>query len=79
MPNTAKAGTRYVVVTRKAKVPVSVHATIEAAGDKIVRERALAIWTVLAQEGLTASAPYRELTNQEKRRLERKMFPTLFE
>lgn len=74
-----KSGTRYVVVTRQSKTPVSHHGTIEGAADKIVRERALAVWTVLAQEGLTASAPYRELTRREKKIMERKMFPTLFD
>lgn len=74
-----KAGTRYVVVTRQTKTPVSHHATVQGAGHKIVKERALAVWKVLAQEGLTAGSPYRELTRAEKRVLERTMFPTLYE
>lgn len=79
MSNSARAGLRYVVVTRKTHVPVQRFATIEAAADKIVRERALATWTVLAQEGLTASATMRQLTRAERKKLEKAMFPSLFE
>lgn len=75
----ASAGLRYVVVMRQSKVPMSRHATLEAAADKIYRERAFARWTVMAQEGLTASAPMRSLTKEEKMRVERKLFPSLFE
>lgn len=55
--------------------------TIEAAADYIVRERAFARWTVLAQEAnkITASTPYRQLRPTEQRVLEAKLYPTLFE
>lgn len=77
--STAKAGLRYVVVTRDRHLPIQHFATIEAAADKIVRERALATWTVLAQEGLTASAKMRQLTLAERKKLEKAMFPSLFD
>ena len=75
----SRPGLRYVVVTRQSNLPVQHFATIEGAADKIVRERALAIWTVLAQEGLEASAPMRKLNLAERKRLEKAMFPSLFE
>lgn len=73
--------TRYVVVTRDGLLPVDRYVTIEAAADKIVREKAFGRWKVLAQEAnqITASTPYRQLRPTEKRALERKLFPTLFE
>lgn len=75
----ANTGTRFVVVMRASKVPMSHHATLEAAADKIYRERAFARWTVMAQEGLTASAPMRSLTRDEMKRVERKIFPSLYQ
>lgn len=73
--------TRYVVVTRKDRLPVERFMTVEAAADYIVHERAFARWTVLAQEANTiaASTPYRALRPSEQRTLERKLYPTLFE
>jgi hypothetical protein len=73
------AGLRYIVVMRESKVPMSRHATLEAAADKIYRDRAFARWKVMAQEGLEASAPMRSLTKQEMKRVERRLFPSLFE
>lgn len=72
---------RYVVVTRQGTLPVERYHTVEAAADKIVREVAFGRWTVLAQEAnrITASTPYRDLYPTERRALERKLFPTLFE
>jgi hypothetical protein len=73
--------TRYVVVTRQGSLPIDRFLTVEAAADYIVREAAFGRWKVLAQEGnsITASTPYRELRPTEKRTLERKLFPTLYE
>lgn len=73
--------TRYVVVTRPDKLPIERFVTIESAADYIVRERAFGRWTVLAQEAnrITASTPYRELREHERRSLEAKLYPTLFE
>lgn len=73
--------TRYVVVTRQDRLPVQRFMTVEAAADYIVRERAFGRWTVLAQEAnkITASTPYRKLHPTEKRTLEQKLYPTLFE
>lgn len=73
--------TRYVVVTRKDRLPIERFVTIEAAADYIVRERAFAKWTVLVQEAnkITASTPYRDLRQHEKYALEAKLYPALFE
>ncbi len=73
--------TRYVVVTRQDSLPVERFITIEAAGDYIVRETAFGRWAVLAQEAnrITASTPYRELRQHERRTLERRLYPTLYE
>lgn len=73
--------TNYVVVTRNTNLPVDRFITIEAAAEYIVREKAFARWTVLAQEGnrITASTPYRKLRPTEQRKLEQKLYPTLFE
>ena len=73
--------TRYVVVTRQGLHPIDRFMSIEGAADYIVRETAFGRWKVLAQEGnsITASTPYRELRPTEKRALERKLFPTLYE
>lgn len=73
--------TRYVVVTRKDRLPVQRFITIEEAADYIVHERSFARWTVLAQEAnrITAGTPYRNLRPTELRALEARLFPTLFE
>lgn len=73
--------TRYVVVTRKDKLPVERFVNIEAAADYIVREKAYGRWTVLAQDAnrITASTPYRDLRVHEKRALEQRLYPTLYE
>ncbi len=73
--------TRYVVVTRKDRLPVERFYTVEEAADYIVREVAYGKWTVLVQEAnrITASTPYRELLQHEKRRLEQRLYPTLYE
>lgn len=73
--------TNYVVVTRQTNLPVDRFVTIEAAAQYIVEARAFARYTVLAQEGnrITASTPYRKLRPTEQRKLEQKLYPTLFE
>lgn len=73
--------TRYVVVTRKDRIPIDRFITVEAAADYIIREKAFDRWTVLAQEGnrITAATPYRELRPTESAALEKKLFPSLFE
>jgi hypothetical protein len=73
--------TRYVVVTRQGLLPIERFMSVEAAADYIVRETAFGRWKVLAQEAnqITAATPYRELRPTEKRKLERKLFPTLYE
>jgi hypothetical protein len=73
--------TRYVVVTRQGLHPIDRFMTIEAAADYIVRETKFGQWKVLAQEAnrITASTPYRELRPTEKRKLEQKLFPTLYD
>lgn len=73
------AGQRYVVVMRTSKVAMSHHATLEAAADKIYRDRAFARWDVMVQEGLTAAAPMRACTKDEKKRVQRRLFPSLYE
>lgn len=72
---------RYVVVTRKDKVPIERFATIEGAADLIVKRVGFAHWTVLAQEAnkITASTPYKKLLPGERRTLEQKLYPTLYE
>lgn len=67
------------MVTRQSHTPVQHFATVEGAADKIVRERALAVWTILAQEGLTAAAQMRPLNLREKKLMEKTMFPSLFD
>lgn len=54
---------------------------VESAADYIVRRQAFGKWTVLVQEGnrITASTPYRELREHEKRALMNRLFPTLYE
>lgn len=72
---------RYVVVTRKDELPVERFVDIESAADYIVRETAFGRWKVLVQEAnrITASTPYRELREHEKRALMARLFPTLYE
>lgn len=71
--------TYYVVVTRdKRRFVVERFYTIEAAANKIVLERAFDRWTVLAQDG-GKGTPMRELHRLEKRRLESKLYPSLFD
>lgn len=72
-------GKRYVVVLRQSKVPSSTHATLEAAANKVYRDRTWSRMKVMVQEGLTASAPLRELTLAERKRVERALFPSLHE
>lgn len=73
--------TRYVVVTRDAMLPVERFVDVESAADYIVREKAYGRWTVMAQEAnrITATTPYRKLRQHEKRRLEQRLYPTLYE
>ena len=73
--------TNYVVVTRKDRLPVSRHVTVESAADYIVQHRTFATHTVMAQEAnkVTASTPYRKLKAHEQRKLEERLYPTLFE
>lgn len=73
------AGRRFVVVLRDSRVPVSTHATLEAAADKVYRDRAYARWTIMAQLGLAAGDKMRELTRDERKRVERRLFPSLYE
>jgi hypothetical protein len=71
--------TYYTVVTRENRTPVSERfLTIESAADYIVRGRAFHRQTVLAQDG-SKSSPFRELQRHESRRLEAKLYPSLFE
>lgn len=72
---------RYVVVTRKDQLPIERFVDVESAADYIVRERAFGRWTVLVQEAnrITAGTPYRALRDHEKRTLQAKLFPTLYE
>lgn len=72
---------RYVVVTRKDLLPVQRFVDVESAADYIVNQRAFGRWTVLVQEAnrITASTPYRELREHEKRTLMSRLFPTLYE
>lgn len=72
---------RYVVVTRKDRLPVERFVDVESAANYIVRETAFGKWTVLVQEAnrITASTPYRALREHEKRTLMAKLFPTLYE
>lgn len=73
---------RYVVVTRTSpQLPVERFVDVESAADYIVRETAFGRWTVKVQEAnrITASTPYRELLDHEKRILMTKLFPTLYE
>jgi hypothetical protein len=73
--------TRYVVVTRQGMLPIERFMSVEAAADYIVREAAFGRWMVKAQEGnkITASTPMRDLRPTEKSKLERKLYPTLYE
>lgn len=73
--------TRYVVVTRKDRLPITRFGTIEAAADYIVQHRSFAAYTVMAQEAdrPTAATPYRKLYPTEQRALEQKLYPSLFE
>lgn len=70
-----------MVVTREGLLPVERFITVEAAADYIVRERAFARWTVLAQEAnkISAGTPYRKLRPTELRAFEARIFPSLFE
>lgn len=71
--------TWYTVVTRsRPHQPIQRYASIEAAGNRIFYDRRFDEWTVLAQDGSEA-APYRELHKTEKQRLERCLYPGLFE
>jgi hypothetical protein len=72
--------TWYVIVTRdKQRTPISRHVTIEDAGNRIYRERTFDRHTVVAQDGDRAAGPARELTTQEKLRLEKCLYPSLYE
>jgi hypothetical protein len=72
--------TWYIIVTRDAhKTPISRHVTIEDAGNKIHRERTFGKWTVVAQDGDRASTIARELTKHEKLKLEKTLYPSLYE
>lgn len=69
----------YVVVTRdRASLPIERFVSLEGAGDKIFYERAFDRLTVKAQQG-SKSAPMRELTNAERLKLERRLYPGLYE
>jgi hypothetical protein len=71
--------TYYTVVTRKRRVPVSERfLTIESAATYIIHKRSFHREAVLAQDG-SKSAPFRELHRGEQRKLEAKLYPTLFE
>lgn len=73
--------TNYVVVTRRDRLPIDRFITIEAAADYIVRHRTFATHTVMVQEAnrVNASTPYRKLRAHEQRKLEERLYPTLFE
>lgn len=71
--------TYYTVVTRKHRTPVSERfLTIESAAYYIIHKRSFNRESVLAQDG-SKSAPFRELHTNEQRRLEAKLYPSLFE
>jgi hypothetical protein len=53
--------------------------TIEDAGNKIYRERAFDRYTVIAQDGDRAAGPARELTKTERLKLEKCLYPSLYE
>jgi hypothetical protein len=68
-------------VTRNGHLPIERFIDVASAADYIVHETAFGRWTVLAQEAnrITASTPYRELREHEKRVLLSRLFPTLYE
>lgn len=68
-----------MVVDRTTKVPISHHGTIEGAGSKIVKELAFNRWTVMAQDALRPGSNMRALTRHEKLRLEKTLYPLLFD
>lgn len=71
--------TYYAVVTRdRRRFVIDRFMSVEAAGDKIVRERSFHVWTVLAQDGGKA-AKMRELNSSERKALERRLYPSLFD
>lgn len=71
--------TYYTVVTRQRRTPVSERfLTIESAAGYIIGKRSFHREMVLAQDG-SKSAPFRELYTAEQRRLEAKLYPTLFD
>lgn len=69
---------RWVVVARKSRMPVSRHRTLKDAADRIVRDKTFGTCTVMKQ-GRYASMPMVELTHEERKRLERMLFPALFD
>lgn len=71
--------TWYVVVTRdRAATVISRHPSPEDAANKIVRELKYDTWRVMAQDGRGA-AVVRALTPGEQQRVERTLFPGLYE
>jgi hypothetical protein len=51
--------------------------SLAEAGDTIYYDRKFSEWTVMVQAG-TASAPMRALFDNERRELEKRLYPSLF-
>lgn len=68
----------WVVVTRSDCIPIERYQSLDDAGDRITRDRAYGIWTVLKQ-GRWASSQFQALTLDERKRLERRLYPALFD
>ena len=66
------------MVTRAGHLPVARFHSLEDAAARIVRERSFGVHTVLKQ-GRWASSPMEALTHEEKKRLERCLYPSLFD
>ncbi len=71
----------YVVVTRdRRKLPIKDFTTIDAAGNLVFRERKYDEWQVVACDGTRrAGAPLRRLTKSAQAKLERILYPSLYD
>lgn len=71
--------TWYVVVTRDtSRTVISRHPSPEDAANRIVRALNYDTWSVMAQDG-RGTTVVRALTNPERRRVERTLYPGLYE
>jgi hypothetical protein len=74
----------YLVVTRdKQRLPISrpLH-SVKDAGDYIYQRKGFALYMVVAQPmngRMRASGPQRDLTLSEKKELEQRLYPALFD